>query len=295
MQSGPLLVILAAALWGTTGTAQALGPDGITAATVSLIRMAGGSLLWLYVWVRKVPIVWPALLRPASIAAVAAMAASQPMFFAGVDRAGVAVGTIVTIGSGPVLAGGLAFLVRGERVDRRWSIATVLAVLGAVLLLSGGEAAGVDPIGVMFALGAGVAWAIYLVSAKELLENVAPATFAAFAFTGAAVLLLPVLFFQGLDWVATERGLLVVLWLGIAATAVSYIFFASGLKATPVATAATLTLAEPLTAGLLGIVILDERLGLVAGTGAVLLMMGLLIVSSPLGRIRSPRSAKAGS
>ncbi len=277
---GPLFVLLAASLWGTTGTAQALGPDGITPITVGLVRMAGGTLLWLWVWARRLPITWRTALNGTGAAAVVAMAASQPLFFAGVDRAGVTIGTIVTIGSGPVLAGALAFALRGERVDRRWVVATTLAIVGAVMLLFGGEEAGVDPAGVGFALGAGVAWAVYLVAAKELVDRLPPPVFAAFVFTGATVLLLPVPLFHSLRWVATGRGAVVALWLAVGTTAISYLFFATGLRATPVATTATLSLAEPLTAALLGLVVLDERLGPAAITGAVLLMAGLLTVSA---------------
>lgn len=280
MHSGPLFVLLAAALWGTTGTAQALGPDGISPLTVGLIRMAGGTLLWLWVWARRLPVAWRTVFGGSGAAAVAAMAASQPLFFAGVDRAGVTIGTIVTIGSGPVLAGALAFALRGERVDRRWVLATALAIVGAVMLLSGGEGAGVDPAGVGYSLGAGVAWAVYLVAAKDLLDHLPPTVFAALVFTGATVLLFPVLAFQSLEWVTTGRGAVLALWLGIGTTAVSYLFFADGLRATPVATAATLTLAEPLTAALLGLIVLDERVGAVATAGAILLMAGLLIVSA---------------
>src|SRR3989304_5572607 len=39
---GPTLVLMAATLWGTTGTAQALGPDGISPETGALGRIAGG-------------------------------------------------------------------------------------------------------------------------------------------------------------------------------------------------------------------------------------------------------------
>ena len=48
---------------------------------------------------------------------------------------------------------------------------------------------------------------------------------------------------------------------------------------TPVAAAVTLSLAEPLTAGLLGILILGERLSPQAMIGAALLLGGLLSLS----------------
>ncbi len=161
-QRGPLLVLGAATLWGTTGTAQALGPEGINPETVALVRMVGGSLLLIYSVFRGTNSPIRGLPRPALIMAVAAMAGSQPLFFGGVERTGVAIGTIVTIGSGPLLAGALAWLVRREPVTRRWYIATAVSIGGSLVLVSGGESAGVDGLGLLLALGAGVAWLAWI-------------------------------------------------------------------------------------------------------------------------------------
>ena len=51
------------------------------------------------------------------------------------------------------------------------------------------------------------------------------------------------------------------LWLGAVPTALAYILFASGLRHLPANEVATLTLAEPVTAALLGAVVLGERPG----------------------------------
>ncbi len=277
---GPLLVALAAALWGTTGTAQALGPEGITPETVGWLRMAGGSLLIPFAFWRRSTVSVRALLGWPLLLCVTTMAVSQPLFFTGVARTGVAVGTIVTIGSGPILAGVLAWIVRRERPGGRWVVATVAGLVGAVLLISGGEAAGVDPVGLLFAFGAGLAWAIYLVAAKALFEAHPPVFVAGVVFLGAAVALLPVLFVADTAWVASGEGLAVALWLGIVATALSYLMFSTGLGATPVAIAATLTLAEPLTAAVLGMTVLAEpvRLSTIAGIGLVSVGLAVLAV-----------------
>ena len=49
------------------------------------------------------------------------------------------------------------------------------------------------------------------------------------------------------------------LWLGLATISIAYVLFTWGLSGLTAATAATLTLGEPLTASILGIVVLDER------------------------------------
>jgi DME family drug/metabolite transporter len=276
---GPTLVLLAATLWGTTGTAQALGPEGISPETVALVRMAGGALLLGYAFLRHDTIPVRALMGWPLVFAMAALASSQPLFFTGVARTGVAVGTIVTIGSGPILAGLLAWVIRGERPDRRWVVATAAAMAGTILLVSGGESAGVDASGLAFAFGAGLTWAVYLVAAKVLFEAHPPVFVAGVLFAGAAVVLAPVALVADVSWLATGSGILTALWLGVVATGVSYVLFSRGLGATPVAAAATLTLAEPLTAAVLGMAVLDEPARATTILGIALVAVGLVVLS----------------
>jgi len=279
LRSGPGLVLAGAALWGTTGTAQALGPEGITPETVSVLRMAGGATL---LAVAALSGRWqaPRSLPPGPLLlAIAAMAASQPLFFAGVDRTGVAVGTVLTIGSGPVIAGVMARIVRGERLSSRWMLATVIAVGGVVLLVSGGTRAGIDGAGVMFALGAGVAWPVYLLAAKALFDEADPILVVGTVFTGAALVLSPILIFGDASWVADGRGVAVALWLALVATALSYVFFSIGLQRTAVGVSATLTLAEPVTASILGVSVLDEPLIASSAIGIGLVVTALLVLA----------------
>jgi DME family drug/metabolite transporter len=274
-----MLVFMAATLWGTTGTAQALGPDGITPLTVAFTRMLGGSLLLAFAArtgstssVRLLPRV------PLAIA-IGAMASSQPIFFAAVERTGVAVGTIVAIGSGPLIAGLLGWLIRREPVSRRWYLATALSVPGTVLLGSGGESAGVDTVGLLLAIGAGVVWAVYLVGAKAVFDEADPVYAAGVVFAGAAIVLAPFALVADVGWIASTRGALVALWLAPIATGVSYVLFSRGLQSTGVAVAATMTLAEPLTATLLGLVVLAEpaQLSTVAGIALIVAGLGVLL------------------
>jgi DME family drug/metabolite transporter len=222
---------------------------------------------------------WPAL---ATAGAAGSMAAYQLCFFAAVIKTGVAVGTIVAIGSAPVLAGGLAWLVRREHPGPKWLAATVLAVLGCSLLIAAGGSIRVNALGVILALGAGVAYATYAVTSKGLLEEHPPEAVMAVVFCLGALFLLPLLFTADLNWLAQPRGLVVVLHLGLIATAAAYTLFARGLMAIPVATAVTLSLAEPLTAGILGVVVLGEHLVLVTLLGIGLVFSGLALLS--LGR-----------
>lgn len=278
--TAPLLVVAAAVLWGTTGTAQALGPDDASPLAVGAARVAvGGAALVALAAARRgirggAP--WPPVTLGVSAAAVAAY---QLLFFAAVDSTGVALGTAVAIGSGPVVAGLLALIVRGERPGRSWAAATALAVAGCALLLLAGGDAEARPAGVALALGAGASYAAYTVGTKGLLSAHGPDEVAAACFGLAGVALLPVLVVSGTGWLATPGGVAMVAHLGLVTTAAAYALFFRGLGAVPVATAATLTLAEPLTAGVLGVAVLGERPTATAVAGAALLLAGLVLVA----------------
>ena len=102
-----------------------------------------------------------------------------------------------------------------------------------------------------------------------------------------ALLLLPVLALNH-EIVTTGGGIALALFLGIVPTAVAYVAFARGLQHLPAAETATLTLAEPLTATLLGVIVLGESFN---PLGAGLILLGLLVLAAP--EVRRPVTVPA--
>lgn len=155
---------------------------------------------------------------------------------------------------------------------------------------------GIDPVGVgaarilvggallaavaLLAVVAGGAYAVYTLSAKRLLvDGHAPEAVMAVAFGLGAVLLLPALLFSGAGWLLSADGLALAAFLGVVPTALAYVLFARGLRRLSAAETATLTLAEPLTAGLLGAVVLAEAFTERSVAGAALVLAGLLVLA----------------
>lgn len=283
---GPLFVLAAAVLWGTTGTAQALAPDGAHPVSVGALRlMLGGLVLLLFALARGVrlrPHTWP--LRPTLLTGLT-IATYQLCFFGAVARTGVAVGTIVGIGSAPIIAGVLGWWLKRERPGTRWMAATALAIAGCTLLVIPGQNTEVDVFGVLLALGAGLSYALYAIGSKQLLRFYPADAVMAVVFCAGALLLAPLLLVADLRWLGEPRGLLVVLHLGVIATALAYVLFARGLKVVLTATAVTLSLAEPLTAGILGVVVVGEQLTGLAAAGIGLLFCGLALLSHPFPQV----------
>jgi DME family drug/metabolite transporter len=274
-----LQILAAAVLWGTTGTSQALAPEGATPLAVASLRVAlGGLTLVLVAASRRVL----RRMRPWPVAvAGACLVVAQLSFFAAVDRTGVAVGTVVSIGSAPLIAGGVAYLLRGERPGARWAAATVLGLGGCALLLAGGRSIDVDPIGVALAVVVGAGYAGYTVASKGLIEEHPPDAVTAAAFAVAGLCMVPFLLGVDLGWAARPRGLVIVGHLGVLTVGLAYALFVRGLIVVPTAPAVTLTLAEPLTAGALGVVVLGEHLSPAASTGIALMLAGLVLLAWP--------------
>ncbi|NBE91701.1 EamA family transporter [Nonomuraea sp. KC401] len=278
MRNGPLAVVGASVLWGTAGTAGLLvSADSVALAAARLV--IGGTALALYAGAGLRDTIRPALLLGA-----AAVAAYQLCYFAAVARTGVAIGTVVAIGSGPVFTGLLSWLMHGRRPSGRWTAATTAAICGsAALIVGGGTQAGGEVVsGVLLALLGGLLYAFYAVmAAREIGRGARSDAVMGVMFGGSAVVMLPILLANGVAWLGEPRGLAAVLYLGLGTTALSYFLYGRGLRSTPVATAATLALAEPAVAALLGLVVLGERLAPVSVAGLVLLALSLVVVAVP--------------
>ncbi|HEX5728015.1 DMT family transporter [Microbacterium sp.] len=294
-----LAVLAAALLFGTTGTSMALGPDDTTPLSVGAVRLViGGTGLAILAFslarrhARRSTIAPPRSLSlsKTGIRSLALMvltgfclALYQPLFFLGTERNGVAVGTVVALGSAPILAGLLEWGLTRRVPSSTWMTATALATVGVVLLGFGGEAGGAggtDPVGLLGSVGAGATFAVIANVQRRLLDQGwDPFTVVGAMGASSAVLSALVLPFVDLGWLSTTSGLIMALWLGIATISIAYVMFTWGLGGLTAATAATLTLGEPLTASILGIVVLGERLSLLAILGLAVLAAGLALLA----------------
>lgn len=286
---GSAIVLVAAVFWGTTGTLQALAPAGASPLVVGVLRMTlGGTFLFSFVLVhygwKAVSGRWP---WKSLLMASLGMAVYQLFFFSAVLRTGVAVGTMVTIGSSPIMAGLLARAVLGEPLTCRWAVATALAVVGCGLLSLGDGAVRVSLTGVLLALGAGGSYGFIGLGMKQMQRSRDPLAVIAVTMLLGALLASPVYLMFSLRWLASIRGFSVALVLGLVGTAIPYGMFSIALTMIPISTACTLTLMEPMTATLLGVFLLGESLGIKALAGIVLIFAGIIVLSLPE-RFRAP-------
>jgi drug/metabolite transporter, DME family len=279
-----VLIGLAAVSWGTTGsvTNVLVTRAGAGALVIGAARMLIGAILLLIAarWVTGSLRVDPAD-RWRCVVLGLCMAAFQATYFSAVTLVGIATAALIAICSAPLLITGLAAAALGERLTARVGSVLAMGVIGTALLIVGPRAAADVSVrfvaGVLLALGASFAYALYVVVAKATLARTAPLPLAAANFGVAALALAPVL--AGADvGRQVALGWPWLLYLGAVTTAGAYAIYTIGLRDVPASAAGVASLAEPLTATLLGVVLFGERLGTAGVIGAVLLFTALALL-----------------
>lgn len=274
-----VFVLLAAMLWGTVGTTQTFLTEGISSFAVACVRsgIGGGVLLVAVLAMRKISFrnwswKW-------TILAAIAIALFQSLFFTSVRFTGVAVGTVVTIGSAPVFAGFIEWIFWKVRPTLVWAIATVLAIVGCLLLFMNQGETAINPLGIGLALAAGSMFALYTNVSKQLMKREETLPAVAMTFSICALFLLPLAAKGGFGWLTEGVNIWPILFMALAATSLAYILFLGGLKKISSSAAVTLSLAEPLTAALLGVFLVGEHLTFVAWIGVSLLLGGIIVLT----------------
>ncbi|MCE1180383.1 MAG: EamA family transporter [Micrococcales bacterium] len=283
-QRHTVAVLLAAVLWGTTGTVAHHAPAGSNQALVGLATFGFGALVLLAVDIGPVR----TLLRDRSTWPLLLVGAIGVCMYAGfyywsMDLVGVAIGNVLALGSGPVFAALLELVIERRRVSGGWALATALSVLGITLLSLSAHASGGDSpvLGVTLGLAAGFGYALYSWAGASLIGRGLPSrSVMAGLFVVAAAALLPAFALGHPGPLLSGRGLLVLAYLAVVPMAAAYLLFGYGLRGLSASTATTLALAEPIVATLLATLILHERITAQGWIGLGLIMIGILLIAA---------------
>ncbi|MFG1175366.1 threonine/homoserine exporter RhtA [Erwiniaceae bacterium CAU 1747] len=163
----------------------------------------------------------------------------------------------------------------------------VLALLGLIFLLPLGEnVSSVDPVGALFALGAGALWAVYIITGKRAGSEHGPATAAMGSLIGALVFVpLGLTFANSGSW--TLSLIPIGLAIAVLSSALPYSLEMVALTRMPARTFGTLMSLEPAMAAISGILFLGEVLSLVQW----LALLAIIVASA--GSTITLRPAKA--
>ena len=280
-------------LWGTTGMAASFMPADVSPLAIGASTMTLGGLLLFAVSARRAV----AALRDGAsrgwllLGAVGAVV--YPLaFYASMDLAGVAIGNVVSLGTGPLFAAMLERVFERRRVGLRWVLCTAAASLGIALVTAGGEQAAAPAVvpGALLGLVAGLSYALYTYSSSRAIrtgQSARGVMGGMFAVGGLA--LLPVLVVFGSPLVQSWSSVGIVAYLAIGPMFVAYLLFGIGMRTLRSSTATTITLLEPFIATLLAVLVVGERLAAVGWTGLALILIAVTVLATA----RQPRLSNA--
>ncbi|AFE58609.1 DMT family transporter [Rahnella aceris] len=291
--TGVLAVVFASVLWGSTGTAATFAPD-VSPLAIGAVAMGLGGLLQALISARRIVTSRVTLVKNARMLLTGALAvAVYPLaFYASMHLAGVTVGTVISLGSAPLLSALIEYYLDGQRLTRRWMTGAAIGVAGMVLLCVGESGShstagqGDHAIaGVVLGLIAGLTYALYAWAARHLMQRGVPSRAAMGATFGlGGLLLMPVLWMTGAPLLASWNNAAVGAYMALIPMFVGYVCFGYALARIPASMATTITLLEPAVAAVLAVVIVGERLPPLGWTGIGLVVACLIFITVPLKR-----------
>ncbi|MEY4532565.1 MAG: hypothetical protein RI926_334 [Actinomycetota bacterium] len=238
---------------------------------------------------------------PLVILGALGLAVYSTVFYIGMSWAGVALGNVIALGSAPLFAGVIEWVVDKQRPSWRWLIATAITVVGGVMLVSGrnfGEDGGgvirnqsMVTAGIFLALLAGLAYALYTYMANKLMKPHADrpqgmghrpviSTIQLVSALPLIVILVALVIADPGQFQNQPLAVPVMAYLILFPTAVGHLLLAVGLGAMPASRAAVYTLFEPVVAVVFAVLIVGEVIAPFGWLGLIIVLLGLLFLTT---------------
>lgn len=285
-------LVLSCLMWGTTGTVAAFMTSDVSPLAIGAFTMGvGGLLLGLFTY-RHVRAVWalPGARRWILIGGLGVLV--YPLsFYVGMDLVGVAVGNAIALGSGPLFAAALEWILTRQRPTSRWFVSLALAVVGLVLISAAkDDGSAVNLWGILVSLLAGLAYATYTVAGGRLIARGATARGSMGAvFSAGSIPLLGVLIPLVAPILSDPSNLARAAYLALGPTVLGYILFGYALIKLAARDVTVITLLEPVATVVIAVAILHETLPVSGWIGVATLIGGVAVVS--LGYSATPRNS----
>ncbi len=294
-------LIIASLLWGTTGTVASFLPDNVSPLAVGASTMTfGGILLFVISAKAAIASIRVSATRRWLLVGAAGVFVYPLAFYSSMDLAGVAIGNVVSLGTGPLFAATLEWAIDRRRPSRLWALCTATAIAGILLLAWGSDTGGgalsrlsADSVGAGIALGllAGFAYALYTYSSRRAIGAGASSGAAMGGMFGlGAVALTPVLLALGGSLLQSGNTIAIGAYLALGPMFLAYVFFGIAMRTLRSSTATSITLLEPFVATLLAVFVVGERLLIGGWIGLAMVLVPVVVLATARHNQQEPHS-----
>ena len=281
--TGVVLVMLAAICWGISGViADILMTKGWSPVVVSFYRGVIGLLffsVWFLLHFKKNWIVSPRLYMWSSLAGLG-VAGNFTFYFLSIQASSVAVAATLMY-TAPVFVLITSFLLRLERSTWfKWF--SIVGVLLGIVLLTGAyntDSISVSFIGAATGLASAVSYALFIFAFKQASAIGKPQLTLTIAFLSFCLILFLLIDHQEATTVLTSPDVSWFLLLGIVGAGLSFVLYLVGIRSTTAATASMVAMVEPVTASLLGVMLLGDDLAIIQVLGMVIILSTITLLS----------------
>jgi drug/metabolite transporter (DMT)-like permease len=285
------MALLSAATFGTSGSfARSLTEAGWSPAAAVLARILAAALLLAVPTVLLLRGRWRALLgnlRMVTGYGVFAVAGAQVCFFNAIEHVSVGVALLLEY-LGTVLVVGWVWARTGQRPRRLTVAGSVVALAGLAFVLNLAGDTRLDPVGVLWGLGAAVGLAVYFVLSASAGDDLPPVAMASVGMAVGATVLLALglvgaqplhAHFGTVDFAGHQMSWLVpVAGLSVIAAAVAYVVGIAAARLLGAKLASFVGLTEVIFAVLFAWLLLDELPTVIQLAGGVLIVAGVALV-----------------
>jgi len=269
-------------LAGTAGTVAAIYALNTPSPVIGFVRLSIGAITLLILapfFGGKLKGLIRLATRPGVWIMAASSASYQVFFFASVERTGVATAALITVGCIPVSAGIVGWIFLRERLSKIWLVSTAIAISGLVVA-SLGELQTNDATGLLYAVAAGSGIGAYINAAKlEVRAGGHSMQLPGMAFLLGSVGLFFIVRGELIQVQWTTQTILLAVYLGAVTMGIANGIQTLGLKGISPGVASTMMLADPVTAAVLGVVVMGEAVTLNGAVGLILVVIGLVMQS----------------
>jgi drug/metabolite transporter (DMT)-like permease len=294
---GYAMAACAAMLWGVNGTvSKVILASGISSLQLAQIRCTGafvGLLIWLLltspgrarVQARELPLL--------AVFGIAGVALVQWLYFLAIHRLAVGIALLIQY-LAPLLVALWARYVFHEHVRRRIWLALILALAGLALIVDVRHGGSISTAGVLFSLGAAVAYVIYLLLAEHGVGRRDAVSLLVWGFGFATLFWAIVSPWWDFPWqlVTQDVSLLghlgshtvpiwiLLLWLIVPGTIVPFWLLASALRHLPATRVGIIAMLEPVVATIVAWAWLGESLAAVQLLGAAVVLVAIVLAQT---------------
>lgn len=283
---GLTLILFAAVLWGTVGVTSKFlyGLSTTSPLAVGFFRLAiSVPILLTACWFTQKRSMFAIPKHDLRLMVLTGImtALYQVCYLAAVDRTGVAVATLITLCTAPVMVAVFSTFITKERPSAYVILALVGALAGTAILVGFQEYTGDlsrSISGKVLALGSAFGYAVITLTSRKLAGNYRPIQPIAISFTIGAMILFVVALLQGIELHYSAVSWALLLYLGVVPTALAYVLFIAGMRYTTPTVASVATLMEPLTSTILAWLILGEHFSAMGFVGVAILSGSLALL-----------------